>query len=92
VENVFDLADWIARYEPGWQPGRAQAIVAAGQPVDIKLTRPLPVHFVYITAWAERNGEVEFRPDIYGRDGAADLVAAMDRDPDEPPPPATLAP
>jgi hypothetical protein len=35
---------------------------------------------------------VEFRPDIYGRDGAADMVAEMDRDPDEPPPPATLAP
>ncbi len=70
VENVFDLVDWIARYEPGWQPGRAQAIVEAGQAVDVNLTRPVPVHFVYITAWAERDGEVEFRPDIYGRDGA----------------------
>jgi len=92
VENVFGLVDWIARYEPGWEPGRAQSIIAAGQPLDIKLTRPVPVHFVYITAWAERDGEVEFRPDIYGRDGAADMVAEMDRDPDEPPPPATLAP
>jgi murein L,D-transpeptidase YcbB/YkuD len=92
VEKVFDLVDWITRYEPGWEPGRAQSIVSAGQPIDIKLTRPVPVHFVYITAWAERDGEVEFRPDIYGRDGAADRVAEMDRDPDEPPPPATLAP
>ena len=71
---------------------RAQQTVDAGQPLDVNLTRPVPVYFVYITAWAERDGEVEFRPDIYGRDGAADQVAEMDRDPGEPAPAITLAP
>ncbi len=93
VQDVFDLVDWIARYEPGWgPPGRAAAIIQAGQAVDVNLTRPVPVHFVYITAWAERDGDVEFRPDIYGRDGAVDTIADLDRDPSEPPPPPTLAP
>jgi len=93
VEGVFDLVDWIAYYEAGWgQPGRAQQIVDAGQPLDVTLTRPLPVYFVYITAWAERDGEVVFRPDIYGRDGAVDQVAEMDRDPNDPAPVVTLAP
>ena len=93
VQGVFDLVNWIARYEPGWeQPGQAQAIVDAGQPLDVNLSRPLPVHFTYITAWAERDGDVEFRPDIYGRDGAVDTVAEMDRDPNDAPPPASLAP
>ena len=92
VQDVFNFVDWIAHYESGWQPGRAQEIVAAGQPVDINLTRPTPVYFTYITAWAERDGDVEFRPDIYGRDGAVDTIAEMDRDPNEPPPPPTLAP
>lgn len=92
VQDVFQLVDWIARYEPDWAPGRAEAIVAAGEPVDVKLTRPVPVHFVYITAWAERDGTIEFRPDIYGRDGAVDQVAEMDRDPNDMPPPVTLAP
>jgi murein L,D-transpeptidase YcbB/YkuD len=93
VQGVFDLVDWIARYEPGWeQPGQAQAIVDAGHALDVNLSRPVPVHFTYITAWAERNGDVEFRPDIYGRDGAVDTIAEMDRDPNEAPPPASLAP
>jgi murein L,D-transpeptidase YcbB/YkuD len=93
VQDVLDLADWIARYEPGWEPGRAQALVDAGQAADFNLSRPVPVYFTYITAWAERTGDIEFRPDIYGRDGAADTMAAMDRDPGEPaPPPPTLAP
>jgi murein L,D-transpeptidase YcbB/YkuD len=93
VEGVFDLVDWLAHYEPGWSgPGRAQQIVEGGQAVDVNLTRPVPVYFVYITAWAERDGEVVFRPDIYGRDGAVDQVAEMDRDPNEPAPAVTLAP
>ncbi|MEO8421848.1 MAG: L,D-transpeptidase family protein [Hyphomicrobium sp.] len=93
VEGVFDLVDWLASYEQGYgQPGRAQQIVEGGQAVDVNLTRPVPVYFVYITAWAERDGDVEFRPDIYGHDGNVDQIAEMDRDPNEPAPTITLAP
>jgi murein L,D-transpeptidase YcbB/YkuD len=91
VEDVFALAEWIARYESGWeQPGRAQDAIAAGQSLDVALTHPVPVYFTYITAWAERDGRVEFRPDLYGRDGSRDYVGELD--PDAPPPPAMLAP
>jgi L,D-transpeptidase YcbB len=94
VQDVFTLAEWVAKYEPGWnQPGRAQAIVDAGQPVDLVLTRPVPVYFTYITAWAEIDGRIVFRPDIYSRDGLRDLIAGHDRDPSEGPAPSqTLAP
>jgi murein L,D-transpeptidase YcbB/YkuD len=92
VQDVLDLADWLAHYESGWTQGRAQQIVDAGQPVDITLTRPVPVFFTYITAWADRDGTVEFRPDLYGRDGSIDRTAEMDRDPNEPAPTPTLAP
>jgi len=91
VEDVFTLVEWIARYETGWeQPGRAQDVIATGQPVDVNLTRPVPVYFTYITAWAETDGRVEFRPDVYGRDGSRDYMG--ERDPDAPPPPRMLAP
>jgi murein L,D-transpeptidase YcbB/YkuD len=92
VQNVFDLADWIAHYEPGWdQPGRVRQQLATGQQMELKLTRPVPVHFVYVTAWAEPStGEVEFRQDIYGRDGSA-LQASYSRDADDAPPPTSAA-
>jgi murein L,D-transpeptidase YcbB/YkuD len=91
VQNVFDLGDWVAHYEPGWeQPGQARRIVAGGQPVDINLTHPVPIYFTYITAWAEpSNGLVEFRQDIYGHDGSA-MQTAYQRDADDAPP-ATAA-
>jgi L,D-transpeptidase YcbB len=94
VQDVFTLVEWIAKYENGWgQPGRAQDVVAAGQSLDMTLTRPLPVYFTYITAWAEPNGRIVFRSDIYGRDGVRELLGPGERDPDEgPAPPTALAP
>lgn len=92
VQHVFDLADWIAHYEPGWeQPGRVRQQLATGQQFELKLTRPVPVHFVYVTAWAEPStGEVEFRQDIYGRDGSV-LQTSYERDADDAPPAASAA-
>ena len=94
VQDVFALAEWVARNEQGWeQPGRVQEILGAGQAFDLNLSRPVPVYFTYITAWAEPAGGVQFRPDIYGRDGMRDVVASHERDPsDGPAPPWTLAP
>jgi murein L,D-transpeptidase YcbB/YkuD len=94
VQDVFKLGEWIARYEMGWeQPGRVEQVIESNQPLDLNLTRQIPVYFTYITAWAEPNGRVQFRPDIYGRDGVRDLTAGRDRDESEGPAPAqTLAP
>ncbi len=94
VQDVFQLVEWILKYESGWeQQGRVRDVLEAGQPLDVNLKQPVPVYFAYITAWAEPDGRVVFRPDIYGRDGVRDLVASHERDPaDGPPPPFTLAP
>jgi murein L,D-transpeptidase YcbB/YkuD len=94
VQDVFTLAEWIAKYETGWdQPGRTQDILAAGQAIDMNLTRPMPVYFTYVTAWAELDGRIVFRPDIYGRDGVArDPSVAGDREEDAPRTRFTLAP
>lgn len=91
VQNVFQLVEWLARHEVGWdRPGRAQEVIDAGQALDMNLTRQVPVYFTYITAWAEADGRAVFRPDVYGRDGLQGVVG--DKDPDAPPVPQTLAP
>ncbi len=35
----------------------------------IMLDQPVPVHLVYFTAWPSARGEIEYRRDVYGRDG-----------------------
>lgn len=92
VEDVFDLVAWIAKYEPGFSGGidQVQSVIDAGQPLDVKLTRPVPVYFAYLTAWAEDDGGAVFRADIYNRDGVQEL--AGESDPESPPPAEGLAP
>jgi murein L,D-transpeptidase YcbB/YkuD len=70
-----------------------QSVLESGQALDVNLSRPIPVYFTYVTAWAEPDGRIIFRPDLYGRDGSRDLIAGLERDPSEGPAPRqTLAP
>src|SRR5262249_41284168 len=70
VQDVFSLVEWVVRYEPGWeQPDRVRDALNSGSAFDLNLTRPVPVYFTYITAWAEPDGTIQFRPDVYAREG-----------------------
>ncbi len=87
VQDVFKLVGWIARGENGWDEQRIEDTLAGGQAVDLTLGRQIPVYFTYITAWAEPStGQVEFRPDLYGRDGSKEFSG--EHDPDAPPLPS----
>jgi murein L,D-transpeptidase YcbB/YkuD len=68
VEKVLDLVAWLLSDQKGWDLAKVEAQVERGERLDVKLSRPVPVHFVYLTAFANPNGMVQFRPDIYGRD------------------------
>ena len=44
-----------------------------GAETQVNLKRSVPVHIMYRTIWLDENGEMQMRPDVYGRDA---LVAA----------------
>jgi len=69
VEKVQELVAWLLG-EKGWSLEKVQAQIDSGKKIDVKLPRPVPVHFVYLTAFASGNGIAQFRPDIYGRDSS----------------------
>ncbi|MBL8574623.1 MAG: L,D-transpeptidase family protein [Hyphomicrobiaceae bacterium] len=70
VQAIFELAAWITGGQDGWTADGIVAATDAGQRGTIKLARPVPVHFVYLTAWAQ-DGQVQFRNDLYNRDDTA---------------------
>ena len=70
VEKVQELVAWLLSEQKGWTLEKVQAQVDSGNKIDVKLSKPVPVHFVYLTAFARGNGIAQFRPDIYGRDSS----------------------
>jgi murein L,D-transpeptidase YcbB/YkuD len=69
VQNVRELVDWLLRDTPGWSREQIDAVIKSGDRVDARLAKPVPVYWVYVTAWATPDGVVQFRDDIYNRDG-----------------------
>ncbi|MEM9277806.1 MAG: L,D-transpeptidase family protein [Pseudomonadota bacterium] len=76
VQNVRDLITWIANETPDWGRRQLERTIESGDRVDVKLAAPVPVYWNYITAWSTKNGVVQFRDDIYSRDGAQELASA----------------
>ena len=68
VQKVTELTAWLLGAQGGWTLDKVQAQIDSGKKLDVKLAAPVPVHFVYVTAFATGNGIAQFRPDIYGRD------------------------
>ena len=65
--------------DQGWTRERVQQVVDGRVERTVTLSRPIPVHLLYWTAWADADGTVHFRRDIYERDPA--LAAALDAPP-----------
>ena len=76
VQNVRDYVQWLLKDTPGWSRDQIDAAIASGQRVDARLAQPVPVYWVYVTAWATPEGTVEFRDDIYGKDGLGNMPVA----------------
>jgi murein L,D-transpeptidase YcbB/YkuD len=73
VQNVRDLNVWLLRDTAGWDRQTMEATIKTGVNTPIQVTNPVPLHFVYVTAWSTGDGVVHLRDDIYERDGQAAL-------------------
>lgn len=68
AEKPVELAEYLLRDDPGWSREGILYAIDAGTPQIVNLPDPIDVHVVYWTSWADANGQVNFRNDLYGRD------------------------
>lgn len=59
----------------------------ASYTLNVKLSRPIPVFVVYLTAWVDGWGAVHFQRDVYDRDSP--LIRALAEPPPSPRPDGT---
>lgn len=78
VQNVRDLDVWLLKNTAGWDRQNIEATIKSGVNTPIQLVDPVPLHFVYISAWSTGDGVVQFRDDIYKMDGATELALGTD--------------
>jgi L,D-transpeptidase YcbB len=77
VQNVRELVYWILQESPGWSRAEIDDVIKSGERKDAKVAKPVPLYWVYVTAWATPDGVVQFRDDIYNRDGFGAQVNAV---------------
>ena len=84
VADVKALVGWLLEGTPGpngpgstWGPMEIETGIATGERRDIKLAKPIPVTFVYLTGYATPDGRVHFRDDVYGLDTGKPVEPAV---------------
>jgi murein L,D-transpeptidase YcbB/YkuD len=69
VQNVQALVVWLLEGTKGWTSDKIDQAIKSGDQVNVNLAKPIPLHWVYVTGWSASDGIVQFRDDIYSRDG-----------------------
>jgi murein L,D-transpeptidase YcbB/YkuD len=78
VQNVRDYVAFLLKDTPGWDRAKIDATIASGERINARISTPVPCYWVYVTAWATPDGGVQFRDDIYNKDGLGPTpVAAL---------------
>ncbi len=78
VQNVRELVNWLLATTPGWSRRETDQAIRTGERKDARLAPAIPLHWVYVTAWATADGVVQFREDIYNRDGLGAYATRAD--------------
>jgi murein L,D-transpeptidase YcbB/YkuD len=80
VEDPVALAEFVLDRNGGWNSEKIASTMSDTAIVsrDVPLDQPIPVYIVYLTAWVDGDGQLQFRDDVYGHD--AGVRRNMDED------------
>lgn len=76
VQCAQELAEHLLNDPMLWLSSDLMAAIQEGRTYQIHLKQPLPVYLLYFTAFAEEDGTVSFRADVYNRDDAMQRMAS----------------
>ncbi|MDH4207021.1 MAG: L,D-transpeptidase family protein, partial [Desulfobacteraceae bacterium] len=68
IEKPMELAAYLLTNNSKWTYEKLIAAINSKKTRTILLSDPMNIHILYWTAWVDKDGIVNFRDDIYGRD------------------------
>ncbi|MFA0809876.1 L,D-transpeptidase family protein [Microbulbifer epialgicus] len=72
LEKPRHLAEALLRPQGDWDHWRIDKLTIGDQTTEVDLRQLVKVYITYWTAWVDGQGKLNFRPDIYGKDGLTD--------------------
>ena len=69
VHGIEDLAAWLLAGKEGWDKSQVLHMKETGETKTVRLKKPVRIFFAYVTAWATEDGVIQFRRDLYNKDG-----------------------
>ncbi len=69
VWKPMQLAEMILKEDKGWDAAKVEELDRTG-PLNnaVPITKEIPIHIVYFTAWVTDDGKLKTFPDIYGHE------------------------
>ena len=68
IANPVGFAEYLLQDKEGWDRERIDASMRRATPLIVDLEKHLPIHILYLTAWADENSDPVFRQDVYSFD------------------------
>ncbi|MBJ7533976.1 L,D-transpeptidase family protein [Rhodomicrobium vannielii ATCC 17100] len=75
VQNIHQLVAWLLE-DNGWSVQQVLRMKQSGERLFVRLKKRVPLYWTYITAWSTPDGTVQFRRDIYRKDGVEAIASA----------------
>lgn len=75
LSDPIALAEYLLTGDANWDRGKIIEAIEQGATQIVRLSKPMPVYVVYLTAWADHRGITHYQRDVYGRD--APLIRAL---------------
>lgn len=69
VWNPMELAKMVLKEDKGWDAAKVDELDRSG-PLnnEVPITKEIPIHIVYFTAWVTDDGKLKTFPDVYGHE------------------------
>lgn len=74
IQKSMELAAYLLTNHSEWTPEKLTSAVNSQITKTISLPDPINLHILYWTAWVDKDGMVNFREDIYGKDRQLGMV------------------
>lgn len=68
IQEPVKLAEYLLQEDPTWNQELIKKTIYGGEERFVKLKKKIPVYILYFTTWVDKDGNLNFRHDIYGHD------------------------